>query len=83
MPTTRQEGLQATKALTNRAAVGRMQTRCLTPAVVSGRSGLKGLGLKPYWGELTVRNFRGGRWRRDHGSRNEARLERGGQATGP
>src|SRR6516165_10962007 len=60
MPTPRQEGLQATKALTNRAAVGRMQTRCLTPAVVSGRSGLKGLGLKPHWGKLTVRNFRGG-----------------------
>ena len=32
----------------------------LNPGSRSGRSGLKGLGLKPYWGKLTVRNFRGG-----------------------
>ena len=32
----------------------------LNPGGRSGRSGLKGLGLKPYWGKLTVRNFRGG-----------------------
>ena len=24
------------------------------------------LALKPYWGKPTVRNFRGGRWRRRH-----------------
>jgi hypothetical protein len=32
----------------------------LNPGRRSGRSGLKGFGLKPYWGKLTVRNFRGG-----------------------
>ena len=32
----------------------------LNPGGRSGRSGLKGLGLKPYRGKLTVRNFRGG-----------------------
>ena len=32
----------------------------LNPGGRSGRTGLKGLGLKPYWGKLTVRNFRGG-----------------------
>src|ERR1700678_2701051 len=32
--------------------------------------------LKPYWGKPTVRNFRGGGWRRDHGSRTEACVER-------
>jgi RNA-directed DNA polymerase len=39
--------------------------------------------LKPYWGKPTVRNFRGGGWKRDHGSRTEARVERRGTATGP
>jgi hypothetical protein len=39
--------------------------------------------LKPYWGKPTVRNFRGGGWKRDHGSRTEARAERRGTATGP
>jgi hypothetical protein len=32
----------------------------LNPGGRSGRSGLKCFGLKPYWGKLTVRNFRGG-----------------------
>jgi hypothetical protein len=32
----------------------------LNPGGRSGRSRLKGFGLKPYWGKLTVRNFRGG-----------------------
>jgi len=32
----------------------------LNPGGRSGRAGLRGLGLKPYWGKLTVRNFRGG-----------------------
>jgi len=39
--------------------------------------------LKPYWGKPAVRNFRGGGWRRDHGSRTEAYDERSGIATGP
>jgi hypothetical protein len=39
--------------------------------------------LKPYWGKPTVRNFRGGGWKRDHGSRTEAHDERRGTATGP
>jgi hypothetical protein len=39
--------------------------------------------LKPYWGKPTVRNFRGGGWRRDHGSRTEAHVERRGTAAGP
>ena len=39
--------------------------------------------LKPYWGKPTVRNFRGGGWKRDHGSRTEAHVERRGTATGP
>ena len=39
--------------------------------------------LKPYRGKPTVRNFRGGGWRRDHGSRTEAHVERRGTATGP
>jgi len=39
--------------------------------------------LKPYWGKPTVRNFRGGGWKRDHGSRTEAHVERCGTATGP
>jgi hypothetical protein len=39
--------------------------------------------LKPYWGKPAVRNFRGGGWKRDHGSRTEARVERRGTATGP
>src|SRR5262249_42664199 len=40
--------------------------------------------LKPYWGKPTVRNFRGGGWKRDHGSRTEARAERrGARASAP
>jgi hypothetical protein len=39
--------------------------------------------LKPYWRKPTVRNFRGGGWKRDHGSRTEAHVERCGTATGP
>jgi hypothetical protein len=39
--------------------------------------------LKPYWGKPTVRNFRGGGWKRDHGSRTEAHVERCGTANGP
>ena len=39
--------------------------------------------LKPYWGKPAVRNFRGGGWKRDHGSRTEAHDERRGTATGP
>jgi hypothetical protein len=39
--------------------------------------------LKPYWGKPTVRNFRGGGWKRGHGSRTEAHDERRGTATGP
>src|SRR5262245_26430432 len=39
-----------------------MQTWCFTPVELSGRVGLiaRRHGLKPDWGELTVRNFRGG-----------------------
>ena len=39
-----------------------MQTWCLTPVELSGRVGLieRRHGLKPDWGELNVRNFRGG-----------------------
>ena len=39
--------------------------------------------LKPYWGKPAVRNFRGGGWKRGHGSRTEAHLEMRGIATGP
>ncbi len=39
--------------------------------------------FKPYRGKPAVRNFRGGGWRRDHGSRTEAHAERSGTATGP
>ena len=39
--------------------------------------------FKPYWGKPTVRNFRGGGWKRGHGSRTEAHAERRGTATGP
>ena len=39
-----------------------MQTWCFTPGARSGRVGLieRRHGLKPDWGELTVRNFSGG-----------------------
>ena len=39
--------------------------------------------LKPYWGKPAVRNFRGGGWKRGHGSRTEAHFEMRGIATGP
>ncbi len=39
--------------------------------------------LKPYWGKPAVRNFRGGGWKRGHGSRTEAHVEMRGIATGP
>src|SRR5262245_54938641 len=41
---------------------GGRQTWCFTPAALSGRVGLieRHRGLKPDWGELNVRNFRGG-----------------------
>jgi hypothetical protein len=43
-------------------AGGGMQTWCFTPVALSGRVGLidRRHGLKPDWGELNVRNFRGG-----------------------
>ena len=39
--------------------------------------------LKPYWGKPTVRNFREGGWKRDHGSRTEAQRESLGITTEP
>ena len=61
-PPERQEGQGATKALSNWEGRGGMQTWCFTPAGLSGRVGLmeRRHGLKPDWGELNVRNFRGG-----------------------
>ena len=58
----------------------------LEPSVAMGRlcAELRGAwNLKPYRGKPAVRNFRGGGWRRDHGSRTEAQPERDGSATGP
>jgi hypothetical protein len=42
-----------------------------------------GWSLKPYWGKPTVRNFREGGWKHDHGSRTEAQRESVGIATVP
>ena len=39
--------------------------------------------LKPYWGKPNVRNFREGGWKRDYGSRTEARRESRGIAIEP
>ena len=58
----------------------------LEPSAAMGRlsAELRGAwNLKPYRGKPAVRNFRGGGWRRDHGSRTEAQPERDGTATGP
>ena len=58
----------------------------LEPSVAMGRlcAELRGAwNLKPYRGKPAVRNFRGGGWRRGHGSRTEAQPERDGTATGP
>src|SRR5262249_56370103 len=50
------------KALSNWEGGGGMQTWCFTPVELSGRVGsiARRHGLKPDWGELNVRNFRGG-----------------------
>ena len=58
----------------------------LKPTAAGGRlsAELRGAwNFKPYRGKPTVRNFRGGGWRRDHGSQTEAQPERVGTATGP
>jgi hypothetical protein len=58
----------------------------LKPSTARGRLSAEPRGawnFKPYWGKPAVRNFRGGGWRRDHGSRTEAHAERSGTATGP
>ncbi len=58
----------------------------LKPSTAMGRLSAELSGawnFKPYWGKPAVRNFRGGGWRRDHGSRTEAHAERSGTATGP
>jgi len=58
----------------------------LKPTAARGRlsAELRGAwNFKPYRGKPAVRNFRGGGWRRGHGSRTEAQPERAGTATGP
>jgi len=58
----------------------------LKPPLAMGRLSAELCGawnLEPYWGKPTVRNFRGGGWKRDHGRRTEAHAERRGTATGP
>jgi hypothetical protein len=61
-PPERQEGLLATTPLSNCGPVGGMQTWGFLPARATGRGEViaRHQGLKPYWGQPTVRNFRGG-----------------------